>query len=271
MHGRSSKRYWSKVAFLFVLALGRQALAAPPDAATIFNKMKAALEPAKPSIRTITFTVHSAAYGENTKIVARQARKVFPDGQRSVTLVISPETLKGVTFLVMDQKGRPNPQYLYLPALRRVRRISGPGSFEPFLHSDFTYADVGLVETSDRSLKLLATKDRDGTKAYELLETPRQSWYYSRVVDWIAVDSGFPLERDNYDPANELWRKQVYEDVATVDGVPTPMHVRVDDVQTHDWSDYRLDDLHYDVTIPDDIFDPDKLPDVLTSPLWSAR
>jgi hypothetical protein len=90
-------------------------------------------------------------------------------------------------------------------------------------------------------------------------------------VDWIAADSGLPLERDHYDVANALWRKQVYEDVATIDGVPTPMHVRVDDVQSNDWSDYEVKDLHYDIQIPDEVFDPKRLPDALTGLLASAK
>jgi hypothetical protein len=179
--------------------------------------------------------------------------------------------LKGITFLVVEQPGKAHAQYVYLPALRRVRRIEGPGSFEPFLNSDFTYADMGLLESHKKSLTLLATKDHAGTQAYELEERPRQTWYYSRIVDWIAADSGLPLERDHYDVANALWRKQVYEDVATIDGVPTPMHVRVDDVQSNDWSDYEVKDLHYDIQIPDEVFDPKRLPDALTGLLASAK
>ena len=266
----SKGQLWLVLAMALLLACVGHVQAAP-DGATIFKKMKAALEPAKPSIRTLTLTFHSADFGENTQMVARQARKVFPDGQRSVTVVMSPDTLKGVALLVVEHEGKPHEQYLYLPALRRVRRISGPGSFEPFLNSDFTYADMGLLEIHEKSLKLLGTKEHGGTQAYELEEKPRQAWYYSRIVDWIAVDSDLPLERDHYDAGNALWRKQVYEDVAIVDAVPTPMHVRVDDVQSKDWSDYKVDDLHYDVQVPDDVFDPKKLPNVISSSLWSEK
>jgi hypothetical protein len=267
----SHRHFWAVSVLALLLTCVSRVHAAPPDGVTIFKKMKAALEPAKPSTRKLTLTIHSADFGENTQMVVRQARKVFPDGERSVTIVMSPDTLKGVAFLVVEHEGKPHEQYLYLPALRRVRKISGPRSFEPFLNSDFTYADMGLLEIHEKSLKLLGTREHGGTQAYELQEKPRQAWYYSRIVDWIAVDTELPLERDHYDTANALWRKQVYEDVAIVDAVPTPMHMRVDDVQSKDWSDYKVDDLHYDVQIPDEIFDPKKLPDVITNPLWSAK
>ena len=272
MSNRPSKpRFWLvPVLALLLIAAGRID-AAPLDGDTVFKKMKAALEPAKPSTRTLTLTVHSAEFGENTQVVLRQARKFSPEGERSVTVVMSPDALKGVTFLVVEQQGKPHAQYLYLPALRRVRTISGPSSFEPFLNSDFAYADLGLLEIHEKSLKLLATTNRGGARAYELEEKPRQTWYYSRIVDWIAVETGLPLERDHYDDADVLWRKQAYEDVASIDGVPTPMRVRVDDVQSDDWSEYKVDDLHYDVQIPDEIFDPKRLPGVVASPVWSSK
>jgi hypothetical protein len=42
--------------------------------------------------------------------------------------------------------------------------------------------------------------------------------------------------RDHYDVANALWRKQLFQGVATIDSVPTPMRVRIDDVESGDWS-----------------------------------
>jgi outer membrane lipoprotein-sorting protein len=249
---------------------GSSTWAAAPGAESLLQKMKAALEPAKASTRTMTFQVYSKRFNETTQIVVRQARKTSPDGARCVTVVMSPETLKGVAMLVAERKGKASLQYVYLPALRRVRQLVGSGAFEPFLGSDFTYSDVGLTETHDRSLKLLGEKAHAGTKAYELEETPKATFYYSRIVDWIAADSGLPLERDHYDVANVLWRKQIFEEVAVVDDVPTPMHVRMDDLESGDWSDYRVTELQYEVSVPDEVFDPDRLDGAAQNPVWSA-
>src|ERR1700758_3065961 len=74
--------------------------AASGGAGAVLGKMKAAVEPSKPSVRTMTFTVHSATFDENRQIIARQARKILPDGAASVTVVTEPESLKGVAVLV---------------------------------------------------------------------------------------------------------------------------------------------------------------------------
>jgi len=59
--------------------------------------------------------------------------------------------------------------------------------------------------------------------------------------------------------------------VQTVDGVPTPMRVRIDDLESRDWSDYSLSDVHYDVQLSDDVFDPAKLPEIAKNPGWSVK
>ena len=250
---------------LLLLAPAARA-ATTPNAYAVLAKMKAALDPSRPSLRTMTFTVHSAAFNEDTKIVARQVRKNLHDGAASITVVTEPESLKGVALLVTEQPGKANVEYVYYPALRRSRRLVGGGIFESFLGTEFTYADLGLVDVRDRSLELLAIKPRHGGKAYEIRETPKNRSYYSRVVDWVAVDTGLPLERDHYDVSNALWRKQVFEDVATIDGIPTPMRVRIDDLETGDWSEFKVTDLHYDIEVADELFDPEKLREIARAP-----
>ena len=186
-------------------------------------------------------------------------------------MVVSPESLKGVTVLVQERKGDSNLVSVYYPALKRVRSFSGVGAFEPFLGTDFTYADLGLVDVRERTLKLLGPNEHDGAKAYELQETPKNTSYYARIVDRIDAATGLPLERDHYDVGNALWRKQIYQEVATIDGVLTPMKVRIEDVQSGDWSELVVNDLHYDVQVPEAVFDAQKLVEVSSNPLWSVK
>ena len=186
-------------------------------------------------------------------------------------MVVSPESLKGVTVFVQERKGASNLVSVYYPALKRVRSFSGVGAFEPFLGTDFTYADLGLIELRERTLKLLGPNEHDGAKAYEIQETPKNTSYYARIVDRIDAATGLPLERDHYDVGNALWRKQIYDKVTTIDGVLTPMKVRIEDVQSGDWSELVVNDLHYDVQVPEGVFDAQKLPEVSANPVWSAK
>jgi len=91
--------------------------------------MKRALEPDRPSTRTLVLAVR-AADGSTTEWTARQARKKLPDGNRILTVILEPDDVKGVAFLIWEQKDAPDEQWLYLPAVRRPHR-SGCGRTAP--------------------------------------------------------------------------------------------------------------------------------------------
>ena len=193
-------------ALVGVVAVASPVIAGPPDARTIVQHMKAALEPDRPSTRTIVLVVR-AKDGSTTEWTARQARKRLPDGNRILTVILEPDDVKGVGLLIREQKGRPDEQWMYLPAIRRVRKILPVGAYESFLGTDFTLADLGFVDLRDRKISLLSGETFAGRPAYKVQEVlAGPHYYYSRIVSWVAKDTMLPLSRDYYDAANQLWK-----------------------------------------------------------------
>jgi hypothetical protein len=277
-----------------VLATAAPVIARPPDAATIAQRMKAALEPERPSIRTLVLVMGSAdgaatqpttrqkevrdelgqgtgsPDSSTTEWTARQARKKLPDGNRILTVLLAPDEVKGVAFLIWERKGGPDEQWLYLPAVRRVRELTPVSAYEPFLGTDFTFADLGFVNLRDRKFSLLAEETFAGAPAYKVQETlARPVFYYSRIVTWVAKDSLLPLRRDYYDAANRLWKTELYQDIATIDGTPTVLRIRMEDKISDTSTELRVSQVRYDATIPDELFDPQKLPQASKHPLWT--
>jgi len=248
-----------------VLALAPAALAGPPDAATIVEKMKAALEPDHSSTRNVIMLIHSE--GETVQWTARQAHKKVGDHKRILTVLEEPADVKGVAVLVEERKDQDtNEQWVYLPPIRRVRKIFGFGAFESFLGTDFTYQDLGFIELNHRSFTLLGEETVAGTSCYKVQEVPKNNFYYSRIVSLIAKDSMLPLRLEYYDVANNLWKTETFQEVQTVKGIPTPLHIRMEDVQTGTSTELKMSELHYDVELPDSLFKPETLPDALKHP-----
>jgi len=243
-----------------------------PSAQALVQRMKAALEPARASTRTITLTV-SGTSDSSSQSVARQARKQLADGNRSVTVMISPEGVRGTALLVLEPANGPATEWVYTPAVRRVRKIVPIGAFEAFLDSDFTYGDLGFVNLHDRTFTLLGSDSSKGAPAYKVQEGIGSPWYYSQVIDWIATDTGLPLERDFFDTAKQLWKVERFDRMSVIDGVPTAQRIRMEDVQQGGSSELQISELHYDAVVPDDVFDPAMLPQLLktNSPLWTGR
>jgi hypothetical protein len=246
------------------------AVATNPPAAKLAQRMKAALEPARSSVRKMSLVI-SAQDGEATRWTVGQARKHFKDGNRTITVILEPADQKGTAFLMREPDGRSDlEQWVYIPAVRRVRRILPVESFQAFLGSDFTLADLGFVDLR-ASYKLLGTEDRGGSRAYKIQEIPldpHAKWYFSRIVTWIAVDSSLPIERDFYDPSSTLWKVERFEQVSDIDGVPTPRRVRMEDREEGGSTDLTIDAIRYDVDILDALFDPSRLPEALKAALW---
>jgi outer membrane lipoprotein-sorting protein len=245
------------------------AQAATPKVAVIERQMKAALEPARPSTRRFDMVIRSPE-GDVTRWMARQARKHLPDGNRILTVMLAPDTVRGVALLIKERPGRSDVQWLYLPSVRRVRKLLEPTRFESFLGTDFTYADLGFVNLSFSRFTLLGVGPYRGKHAYEVQEVPRNRWYYSRIVTWIATDSMLPLERDYYDPTGALWKTEYFENVTVIDGVPTPLRVRMVDNEEGGSTELDVSKVRYDIQIPDALFAPDHLRAVATHPFWAT-
>jgi hypothetical protein len=251
-------------------ALAVTPAATPPDVGTIMRRMKAALEPPRSSLRKIDVVLVDAE-GERTEWEAREARKPFPDGARIAIVMLEPPEIRGSALLIQENEKGPDAQWIYLPTVRRVRKIVPVGGYQPFLGTDFTYADLGFVSLTDREHRFLGTETMPlGGRAYKVEEVPEQRWYYSRIVDWISTETLLPLKRDFYSPAGDLWKTQYFESVTVVDGVPTPLAIRMVDRPEGGATELRIESVEYDAAIPDEVFDPERLPALRSHPIWAS-
>jgi len=254
---------------LMLLLTVTVATAASPDATAIVQQMETALEPARPSTQKWTIVV-TDKQGESTQLVAYQARKRVRNENWLLTVLQAPKSLEGIAYLVQEREDQPGLQWIYLPAVRRVRELMPSGEQQDFLGTDFTYGDLGFLNLHDRTYTFLGMKQHQGVWAYEVQEIPHQSWYYSRIVTWVAADSSLPLQRAYYDRANRLWRIERFEEIKRIDGVPTPLWISMEDRQAGSSSTIAVSEVRYDADVPDSLFDPDRLAEAAASPVWQA-
>ena len=250
---------------LFVAA--SSSAAEPPDARSVLERMKAWVEPAAPSTRRLAMTVRSSK-GTVVEWKAAQARGSSDGNQFVLTVLLDPPDVHGTALLVEQRAGQPNAEWLYVPYLRRVRQVLPVNEFESFLNTEFTDSDVGFINLTDRKVTLLADGEVNGVAAYQLLEVPADPRTFTRIVTWVAKDTGQPLKREYYDVADRLWKVETFEDVATVQGTPIAQHVRMQDVQTGYTSEYRISDVAFGAQIPAALFDWEQLAQAADHPMW---
>jgi outer membrane lipoprotein-sorting protein len=253
---------------LLVLTLAvAPGIGAPPDVATVAAKIKAALEPDKASVRRLVFRV-SGPGGGASEMTVGQARKRLGGIPRVAMVVLAPEALRGTALLVQESADQ-NVQWLYVPAVGRVRKLVSPEGETTFLNSDFTFADLGFVDMGMRWTQIGEEK-REGVGTYRLEGIPRDGWYYSRVVVWVAAETFLPVERDFFDVANALFKVQRWSNVTTVDGVPTPLKTSMRNVQADTTTEVTVDAIRWGGDVPDTLFDPNALATAAASPAWQG-
>ena len=138
-------------------------------------------------------------------------RRYFGQEKRTVLFYTSPANVKGTGFLTHDypESDRDDDQWLYLPALRKVRRISASDRGDYFLGTDFTYEDIkkeNKVAIEDYTYKTLRTEEVDGHKTYVIEGKP--------VSDKVADELGYGRSLWHVDPAIWISRKTEIWDVA---------------------------------------------------------
>ncbi len=237
-----------------------------PEVVEILKKAKEVFEPSHPTLRKVIITLKSD--NANVQWIAAQAMKRFPDGKKMVLVTLEPESLKGTAYLVQEQEGQADKMYLYLPFIRRVREIISSEQGERFLASDFTYFDLGFIRIHER-YRLLGVEDLDGVAAYKLEEkmAPGGS-LYSKVIAWVDKNTLRPLKRDFYDANGKLWKIETLEDVAVIDGFPTPMRTTMKDIQNNTSTELKLSEVQYCGELSDILFDPKYLPKAAADPIW---
>lgn len=245
-----------------------------PDGFSIVRQMKALLEPEGPSLRRIDLTVKNrSAYTEGYETVekvAGMAVKNFPDGKRMLFVMLGPDDVKGMAFLIQERKDQTDVMWVYLPAIRRVREIKPIDQYESFLGTDFTYADLGFIKLHGR-YKLLGEEEHNGVRAYKIQEVvPQDLVYYSKIVTWVAADSMLPVERDFYGPAGDLMKREVFQSATILDGVPTALRLAMKDVEQGTSTELNARQVDYDVVLPDKLFDPHELPVVSAHGIWQS-
>lgn len=137
---------------------------------------------------TVDLTMLIASSPDN--ITSREMRQmvleVADDGDKSIMVFDRPRDLKGTAILTFTHKTEPDEQWLYLPALKRVKRISSTDKSGPFMGSEFAYEDLSSQEVEKYSYKFLRDEAINGEQCFVVERIPNdKSSGYTRQVIWV--------------------------------------------------------------------------------------
>ncbi len=137
--------------------------------------------------------------------------EVTGDGDKSMSIFDTPADIKGTASLTYSHALEPDEQWLYLPALKRVKRISSKNKSGPFMGSEFAYEDISSQEIEKYSYKYIKDEIINDTDCFVIERHPEYKHSgYTRQVVWINKNEYRPEKIDFYDRKNVLLKTLIY-------------------------------------------------------------
>jgi hypothetical protein len=195
---------------------------------------------------------------ESVRTLRIQTREEEGDGDKSLVVFDSPKDIKGTAFLSFTHALVPDDQWLYLPALKRVKRIASANKSGPFVGSEFAYEDLTSQEVEKYTYKYLRDESIDErdcsvVEAYPAYENSG----YTRQLVWIDTSMHRAVRIDYYDRKDTLLKTlkaeawEQYLDSYWRPGLMTMVNHQTGKSTTLAWSDYEfrtgLDERDFDL------------------------
>lgn len=142
---------------------------------------------------------------ESTREIRGKSLEVKGDGDKSLSIFDTPKDVKGTAFLSFTHSLEADEQWLYLPALKRVKRISSSNKSGPFMGSEFSYEDISSQEVDKFKYKFIKDDQLNGRPVYVMERYPQyEKSGYTKQVVWIDKDMLQPLKIEYYDRKESL-------------------------------------------------------------------
>ena len=148
---------------------------------------------------------------ESNRSIRIRMLEVLDDGDKSLTIFDSPKDIKGTAFLSHTHSLTADDQWLFLPALKRVKRIASANKSGPFVGSEFAYEDLTSQEVEKYTYKWLRD-EKDGDSLYFVIEAYPAYEYsgYTKQIAWIDSQMYQPVKIEFYDRKGALLKTLSY-------------------------------------------------------------
>ncbi len=150
------------------------------------------------------------------------ASKKFGETTKIITKFISPADVKGTGLLVYDHKNQDDDMWIYLPALRKVRRIVSSEKGKSFMGSEFSNADMSAPKIDDYQYKILGSVNFEGKDCWQIESIPvnqqiADDMGFSKKISWVDKGFFFTCKNVFYDYDGEVFKEILLSQYEEID------------------------------------------------------
>lgn len=196
-------------------------------------------------------------------------RKYFGEEKKLVLFYRQPSNVRGTGFLTFDypEAEKDDDQWLYLPALRKVRRISASDRGDYFLGTDMSYEDMkreGKLEPRDYSYSVVKLEQAEGREAYRMQGIPHSKEIakelgYGRVEFWVDTSNWVIFKSEFWDVRGKHLKTLKVDGIRQVDNIWTRHIMTVKNHKTGHSTRFEFSEVDYLSPVKDSLFSKSSL------------
>lgn len=208
-----------------------------------------------------TINIYDAKGAVRTRQISTASRK-FADCSKMMIRFLAPADVKGTALLVYDYEDQDDSQWIYMPALRKVRRIVSTEKGKNFMGSEFTNADMSRPNQQDFDYQLLGEATQEGRKCWKIKATGRtdvikQQNGFSSTISYIDQQTFLCYRIEYFDRSDKLLRIQnITEYAKQANGKYFAYRMIMQNVQNNRKSEMIVDKFQSGSKITESTFSP---------------
>lgn len=208
-----------------------------------------------------TMVLRNARGDESIREIRTLALEVQGDGDKGLTIFDEPRDVRGTAFLNHSHPTTEDDQWLYLPAVKRVKRIASRNKSGPFMGSEFAYEDLSSFEIEKYRFNYLRDEPCNDQLCFVVEQIPTDEFSgYSRTVAWIDQQHYRIQKVEYYDKKNSLLKTLTLHDYKQyLDTYWRPLKLTMLNHQTAKSTDLLIKDIQFKTGRTDADFDTNAL------------
>lgn len=169
---------------------------------------------------TMTMELINSSDKKRTRSLVRYSKRDKNNNTSMLIRFLSPADVKGASYLSVEHGVNDESRYLFLPALKKARRVSAGEDSDSFMGSDFTYEDIDEIDFDKYEFKLIGSENFNNVDCYKIevvsKDNNKKTSGYSKRVYFISKHNYTNQRVDFYDKHSKLSKKLIHTDIKLV-------------------------------------------------------
>ena len=206
--------------------------------------------------------IHDGRGNVRTRVTT-MASRIFDDGtEKRVIVFVSPPDVKGTGMLIFDHETGSDDMWIYLPALRKTRKIVSTEKSKSFMGSEFSNSDLAVGSIDDFTHSIEGEDTIDGELCWKIKVVPRNDDISEEngiayKYMWISMEDFVPRKAVFYDLDGEEWKEFKYSGIKMLDKENKKYfvtHMEIKNLQNGRYSIMDMEEVKFNPSVPADFF-----------------